>query len=43
MLHIEIALNYFTLVCNLKTVPMEVVDLAMVNFDNFRKYDLVTV
>ena len=34
-LHIVIALTFFTLVCNLKTVLVEMVTFAIVKVDNF--------
>ena len=42
-LHIVIALKYFTLVCNLISVLVEVVILAMVKIDNFCKNKLTAV
>ena len=42
-LHIVIALNYFTLVCNLITVLVDLVIFAMVKVDNFCKNKLIDV
>ena len=40
-LHIVIALIYFTFVCHLISVPVEVLNFAMVKFENFRKIKLI--
>ena len=40
-LHIVIAHNYFTLVCNVISVTVEMVNLAMVKVDNFYKNKLI--
>ena len=42
-LHIVIARNYFRLVCNLKTVLLEVMKFAMVKVDIFCKSELIPV
>ena len=42
-LHIVIALNYFTLVSNLISVLVEVVNFAMVKVDNFSENRLIAV
>ena len=42
-LHIVIALNYFTLVCNVTSVLVEMVNFAIVKFDNFCKNKLIVV
>ena len=42
-LHIVIALSYFTLVCNVTSVLLEVVNFAMVKVDNFYKQKLIAV
>ena len=36
-LHIVIALNYFTLACNVKSVLVKIVNFALVVVDNFSK------
>ena len=43
VLHIVIALKYFRLVCNVKSVLVEMMNVVMVRVDNFRKYTLITV
>ena len=42
-LQIVSALNYFTLVCNVISVLVEMVNLAMVKVDNFCKNKLIAV
>ena len=42
-LHIVIAINYFTFVCNVISVLVEVVNFAMVKVDNFCKNKLIAV
>ena len=42
MLHIVIALKNVTLVCNVISVPVEVLTFTMVMADNFGKYELIT-
>ena len=42
-LHIVIALNYFTLVCDVVSVPVEMVNVTMVKVDNFCKNKLIAV
>ena len=42
-LHIVIALNHLTLVCNVTSVLVEMVNFAMVKVDNFCKNNLVAV
>ena len=42
-LHILIALKYFTLVCNLTPVPVEMVNFAIVKVDNFCKNKLIAM
>ena len=42
-LHIVIALNYSTLVCNLISVPVEMVNFATVKGDNFYNNKLIAV
>ena len=42
-LHIVIALNHFTLVCNVISVVVEMVSFAMVKVDNFCKNKLIAV
>ena len=42
-LHIVIALNYFTLVCNVISVLVEMVIFTMVKVDNFYKNKLIAV
>ena len=43
MLHIVLALNYFTLVCDVISVLVEVLNFAMFKVDNFCKLELITV
>ena len=42
-LHIVNALNYFTLICNVLLVLVEVVNFTMVKVDNFCKNKLISV
>ena len=42
-LHIVIALNYFTLACNVISVLVEMVNFAMIKVDNFCKNKLIAV
>ena len=41
--HIVIDLNYFTLVCNVISVLVEMVNFALVKVDNFCKNKLIAV
>ena len=43
MLHIVIALKYFTLACNVISVHLEMVNFAMVKVDNFCKNKVLAV
>ena len=43
VLHILVALKFFVRVCNILTVPVEVVSFGMVKTDIFCKYELITV
>ena len=43
LLHIVFALNYFTLFCNITSILLELVNLLMVNFDNFDKNKLIAM
>ena len=42
-LHIKFAFNNFTFICNVMSVPVEVVDFATVKFDIICEYNLITV
>ena len=42
-LPVVIALDYFTIVCNVISVLVEMQSLAMVNFDIFLKYKMIAV
>ena len=42
-LHVVIALNYFTLVCNVVSVLVEMAILVTVKVDNFSKDNLIAV
>ena len=42
-LHIVIALDFFTLVCNVISVLVEMVNFTMVKVDNFCKNKLISV
>ena len=42
-LHFVIALNYFTLACNVISVLVEMVNFAMVKVDNFCKIKMIAV
>ena len=42
-LHTVIALNYFTLVCNVISVLVKMVNFAMAKIDNFCKNKLIAV
>ena len=42
-LHIVIALDYFTLVCNVLSVLVEIVNFTMVKVDNFCKNKMIAV
>ena len=43
MRYTSIALNYFTLICNVLYVLVEMVEFAMVKVDNFSKNKLIAV
>ena len=42
-LHTVIAVDYFSLVCNAISVPVEIVNFTMVKVDNFCKNKLIAV